>query len=149
MGKTVTEQASIPTSELTCEQCRELLSDYVDRELTDAERSAVERHLGNCGKCGTESSRLVGLKKVVQHWGGVKGSGEFRKALMERVVRESQQMPALNLAEAPAGANPSAQAQTDSESGAAERTLPPIWILLVAAVVAAAAYYLVLWLRGV
>ena len=51
--------------EISCEQCRELLSDYVDREISPSERASVERHLSTCAKCGTESARLHGLKKIV------------------------------------------------------------------------------------
>jgi anti-sigma factor RsiW len=147
LGKNVAEQATITSGELTCEQCRELLSDYVDRELTDAERSSVERHLGNCAKCGTESVRLLGLKKIVQHWGGVQGSGEFRKSLMEKMIRESHQMPAVQIPDAADGVA-AAERQTSLQDADAERTLPPIWILMAATVGAVAAYFLVRWLRG-
>jgi len=139
----MTEQAI----QLNCEQCRELLSDYVDRELTGDEKAAVEKHLITCTKCGTESSRITGLKKIVQHWDGVKGSGEFRKSVMEKMIRESQQMPSKQFTDA---------ARADAMSGSSVssfepeiRTLPPIWILLVAAAVSVMAYYTVLWLRGV
>lgn len=141
------EQVSISLEGLSCEQCRELLSDYIDRELTDAERAAVERHLSDCAKCGTESSRMLGLKKIVQHWGGVRGSGEFRKVLMDKMIRESQQIATAPTSDArPGSASEAAAAET--RNGAAERALPPVWVLLAAAVVAAAAYCLVRWLRG-
>jgi anti-sigma factor RsiW len=144
----VKEQATINASELTCEQCRELLSDYVDRELTDAERSSVEHHLGNCPKCGTESARMLGLKKIVQHWGGVRGSGEFRKSLMNRMIQESQEMPVLDPAEGRAASAAAVGSQTGREEHGAGKPLQPIWILLALACVAFAVYYLVLWLRG-
>jgi anti-sigma factor RsiW len=123
-----------------------LLSDYVDRELTDAERTAVERHLDSCGKCGTESSRIHGLKKIMQHWRGVSGSGEFRKVLVEKMIRESQQMQAPAGTGGPAAEGTAPQAAVQQRAD--DRTLPPIWILLAAAVVAVAAYCLVRWLRG-
>ncbi|HYG76040.1 MAG TPA: zf-HC2 domain-containing protein [Planctomycetota bacterium] len=138
----MTEQAI----QLNCEQCRELLSDYIDRELKGSEKAAVEKHLSTCTKCGTESTRMSGLKKIVQHWDGVKGSGEFRKSVMEKMIRESQQMPSKQFTDAARDAATGSSINTpESEI----RTLPPIWILLVAAVCSVAAYYLVLWLRGV
>ena len=139
----MTEQAT----EINCEQCRELLSDYIDRELSEGEKSSVERHLNTCTKCGTESSRMMGLKKIVQHWDGVKGSGEFRKIVMDRMIRESQQIPSkqfTDAAHAGSEASESARAKSDAEI----RTLPPIWILLAAGVLAVVAYFIVIWLRG-
>ena len=135
-------------TEISCEQCRELLSDYIDRELKDEEKASVERHLNTCNKCGSESARMIGLKKIVQHWDGVKGSGEFRKSVMEKMIRESQQLPSKQFTDA-------AKAGSDSSESVREkveaevRTLPPIWILLAAGVLAITAYYIVIWLRGV
>lgn len=135
-------------TEISCEQCRELLSDYIDRELKDDEKSAVERHLNSCTKCGSESARMVGLKKIVQHWDGVKGSGEFRKSVMDKMIRESQQLPSKQFNDA-AKAGSEAAESARSKAEPEIRTLPPIWILLAAGVLAIAAYYIVIWLRGV
>jgi anti-sigma factor RsiW len=137
----MTEQAT----QINCDQCRELLSDYIDRELSEGEKSSVERHLNTCTKCGTESSRMMGLKKIVQHWDGVKGSGEFRKSVMERMIRESQQIPSKQFTDA---ADSTAAESARSKAEGEIRTLPPIWILLAAGVVALVAYYVVIWLRG-
>jgi anti-sigma factor RsiW len=134
-------------SSLSCEQCRELLSDYVDRELSESEKASVERHLSNCIKCGSESARLHGMKKIVQHWQGVTGSGEFRKSVMEKMIRESQQVPSQQFNDA-AKASDGAAADSQRIEEVEERSLPPIWILLAAGVLAIAAYYLVLFLRA-
>jgi anti-sigma factor RsiW len=145
----MSEQTSEKTSELSCEQCRSLLSDYVDRELTEVEKAQVEKHLGSCTRCGTESARLTGLKKIVQHWDGVKGSGEFRKAVMEQMIRESQQVPSLQFTEAARAAGVGEAAVVASTDTDAEgKSLPPVWILVAATITAIAAYFVVLWLRG-
>ena len=34
-----------------CEWCEEVLQDYLDRELTDAEMNEAERHLDGCSYC--------------------------------------------------------------------------------------------------
>ena len=135
-------------SELSCDQCRDLLSDYVDREISEAERVAVERHLKTCSKCTTESVRMNGLKNVVRNWDGVKGSGEFRKSLVQQMIRESQQVPSeqFNAAAAKAGSARSGGLIEDDEDSA--RSLPPAWILLVALFLAVAAYFGVMALRG-
>jgi anti-sigma factor RsiW len=130
--------------EISCEQCRELLSDYVDREISPSERASVERHLSTCAKCGTESARLHGLKKIVQHWDGVKGSGEFRKSVVEKMIRESQQVPSEQFKKALAGTEE--EVGPDPEEGA--KTLPPAWILLVAIFLAVVAYLGIMHLRG-
>lgn len=135
-------------SDLSCDQCRELLSDYVDREISAAEKVAVERHLTTCSKCTTESVRMNGLKNVVRNWDGVKGSGEFRKSLVQQMIRESQQIPSeqFNAAAAKAGSARSSGLIEDDEESA--RSLPPAWILLVALFLAVAAYFGVMALRG-
>jgi anti-sigma factor RsiW len=137
-------QASAPPKEISCEQCRELLSDYVDRELSGAERSSVEHHLNTCQKCGTESVRLMGLKKIVQHWDGVKGSGEFRAAVMDKMIRESQQMASAPFNEEAARASQ----RKISEESSEEKSLPPVWILLVAVGMAILAFMLVRFLTA-
>jgi anti-sigma factor RsiW len=140
----MSDSQQAPAGELNCEQCRELLSDYVDRELSDGERASVEKHLGTCSKCGTESQRLVGLKNVVQHWHGVKGSGEFRSAVVQQMIRESQQMPAEQFIESARASQRSDAAEGDNDV----KTIPPFWILLVFTAIAALAYFVVLRLRG-
>src|SRR4051794_22744226 len=107
----MTEQA---ITEINCEQCRELLSDYIDRELNGGEKASVERHLNTCTKCGTESARMMGLKKIVQHWDGVKGSGEFRKVVMDRMIRESQQLPSKQFTDAAKADSTASQSTRDS-----------------------------------
>jgi anti-sigma factor RsiW len=131
--------------EISCEECRELLSDYVDREITKLEKAAVEHHISTCAKCGTESARLHGLKKIVQHWDGVKGSGEFRKSVVDKMIRESQQVPAEQFKKAIA-ASGEQDLGPDPEEGA--KTLPPAWILLVAIFLAVLAYVGITLLRG-
>src|SRR5688572_4194243 len=100
MEQTMDQTASV--NEISCEQCRELLSDYVDRELSAGEKASVEKHLTSCLKCGSESARMVGLKKIVQNWQGVRSSGEFRQSVMQRMIRESQQVPSSQFTEAAA-----------------------------------------------
>ncbi len=133
-------------TELNCEQCRELLSDYVDRELSGAEKAAVERHLTTCSKCTTESVRLNGLKNVVRNWDGVKGSGEFRKSVVQQMIRESQQVPSEQFNAAAKASVRSSGLIEDEEDTA--KSLPPAWILLVALFLAVAAYFGVMALRG-
>ena len=91
---------SEPVKSFTCEECRELLSDYVDRELSEAERAGVERHLSTCEKCTKESTSLKGLKNIVAHWDGVSASPGFREKVVQEYIRESQMLPSRPFTEA-------------------------------------------------
>lgn len=144
----MSEPTSSPPKEMTCEQCREFLSDYIDRELTAEERASVEHHVGTCLKCANESTNIQGLKRVAQQWNGVQGSGEFRRSVMQRMIRESQMMPAAGIrqaADAAAESAGSARLDPDDEEG---KSIPPVWILAAAVALAVCVYYLILWLRG-
>lgn len=46
---------------MTCEDCRERLSTYIDEEAATAERAEVERHLAECPGCRIEFERLKEL----------------------------------------------------------------------------------------
>ena len=134
------------SKDISCEHCRELLSEYVDREISEAQKASVEQHLKTCSKCGTESSRLLGLKQIVQHWGGVRGSSQFHQSVMEKMIRESQQTPASQFNAAAL----SKENESNHSTGNADdsKSMPAVWILLIAVFLAIAAYFAVLKLRG-
>lgn len=44
---------------MTCAECRELLSAYMDDELMPAERASVEQHLSTCAECAAERELLA------------------------------------------------------------------------------------------
>lgn len=52
--------------ELVCRELVELVTEYLDHALTDADRAAFERHLEGCDSCGVyldqmrETIRLLG-----------------------------------------------------------------------------------------
>ncbi len=46
---------------MTCEDCREKLSIYIDKELPASEKVEVERHLAECSECPAELERLKEL----------------------------------------------------------------------------------------
>ncbi len=135
---------------ITCDECRDLLSEYVDREIAEDIRASIERHLTECTRCVTESTRLQGLKNVIRHWDGVKGTGKFRNAVMQQMVRESQQthISAGQLADATAAAKEARQFQPGEDDPAEPKRLPPVWVLIAAVVLAVLVYFIVLKLRG-
>ena len=48
-------------SSMSCDQIRERLSAYQDRELPSEEQAQVERHLATCASCARELAALAGL----------------------------------------------------------------------------------------
>lgn len=130
--------------EISCEQCRELLSDYVDRELDASEQAAVEQHLGACVRCGNESSRMAGLKNIVQHWDGVRSSVKFRQAVLEKFVSESRLMPSAPFKEAAEKAR--ADAPPAASGSAAPGRLTSIWLIGIALVLVVLIYLVTLLL---
>ncbi len=48
-----------------CQQIDELLSGYIDGELTQGSRQRVELHIGACGKCRQAYEELVRLQQNV------------------------------------------------------------------------------------
>ncbi len=139
----MSDTETILSQNLNCEQCKELLSAHIDRELSPEQQRAVERHLGACAKCGKESTYIHGIKRIAQHWEGVRGSGEWRKNVVEEFVRESRLMPSGPFTDA---------AQSARDEGVpkdqTQERLSPGWIIGIATAVAMVAYVLIRMLRG-
>jgi anti-sigma factor RsiW len=49
-----------------CEKCEELMQPYLDRVLTDAERTEAEAHLAECGWCEKRYRFEVSLRQYVR-----------------------------------------------------------------------------------
>ncbi len=50
---------------VTCRECIEKLQPYLDRELSDEERIAVEQHLEECGHCADAFHFVGSVLRVV------------------------------------------------------------------------------------
>ncbi|MBE7465104.1 MAG: zf-HC2 domain-containing protein [Planctomycetes bacterium] len=135
-------ETSAGAREISCEECRDLLSDYVDKELDEGGRASVEKHLATCEKCSGESSILMGLKNVIQNWDGVSGSDAFKKRTMDQYIRESQMVPSKQFTDAAAQ---SARDQADPEH---RKALNPVAVIGGAVLVAALLYVLIRFLKG-
>ena len=72
---------------MNCEEVKDLLSAFQDRELEPGEMTAVEEHLKNCPECATQSTMLTNLSRIVQHWEGVRASERVKHELVEKVHR--------------------------------------------------------------
>ncbi|MGI8690527.1 MAG: anti-sigma factor family protein [Thermomicrobiales bacterium] len=70
---------------MTCQECVEKLQPFLDRELSDAERAEVERHLTRCGHCADSFRFEAGILHVVGRCGrATYASNEFKARI--RVV---------------------------------------------------------------
>jgi anti-sigma factor (TIGR02949 family) len=70
---------------VNCDEAKELLSPFLDRELTEGEMTAVAAHLEQCPHCTEHSTLFSQLSRVLKHWEGVRASEEARRALAERI----------------------------------------------------------------
>jgi mycothiol system anti-sigma-R factor len=70
---------------VTCRECVEKLQPYLDRELSEDERIAVEQHLAECGHCA-DGFHLVGsmLRVVGRCCRSTVATAEFKERV--RVV---------------------------------------------------------------
>jgi hypothetical protein len=73
---------------MDCTEVREALSSFNDHEAAPEEVRAVEEHLLTCKDCAFESTMIVGMKRLLSHWDGVRASERFHAGLLERVSRE-------------------------------------------------------------
>jgi anti-sigma factor (TIGR02949 family) len=64
-----------------CEKCEELLQPYLDRELSDAERSEAEGHLSTCSYCRRRYRFEEDLRRFVRQAGDEMMSPELKERL--------------------------------------------------------------------
>lgn len=74
---------------MDCAEVKELLSPYLDRELTVEEMTAIAEHLEDCRDCAEQSTIFGQLSRVIKHWEGIRASEETRRELVEKVRRVS------------------------------------------------------------
>lgn len=72
---------------LTCRECVEKLQPFLDRELSDEERAAVETHLRACGPCADAFTIVGSMLRVVGRSCRQTVATEDLKARVRLVVR--------------------------------------------------------------
>jgi len=50
-----------------CDKCEEVMQPYLDRQLSDEERSEAESHLAGCGYCARRYRFEESLRQFVRH----------------------------------------------------------------------------------
>lgn len=56
---------------MTCDEVQRLLSAYIDGELDEARRRAVEEHLKECESCRLDHATLLKTVKMIQSLGQI------------------------------------------------------------------------------
>lgn len=72
---------------MTCQKCVEKLQPFLDRELSESERSEVERHLAVCGHCADSFRFEAGILRVVGRCCRATYASEEFKARIRVVVQ--------------------------------------------------------------
>lgn len=72
---------------MNCRQARHLFSSYWDDEVTQAEREALERHLGGCERCRTSYDELARTIEAVSTLPRHEASPDLERRVLEAVRR--------------------------------------------------------------
>src|SRR5687767_13928568 len=77
---------------MTCDRVIELLSDYIDGELSSAGQVGVQSHLKRCEGCESEHQALRRTVQLVALFGRQEAPIDCREAVMAR-LREAPPVP--------------------------------------------------------
>ncbi len=72
-----------PSSELTCQELVELMTDYLEDALSQADRLRFEEHLGICPGCATYLDQMRRTIEVTGHLGGESLDPRVRDRLLD------------------------------------------------------------------
>jgi anti-sigma factor RsiW len=78
---------------LTCDQASELLTAYLDGELADAERAAVEAHLSGCPACQSRVEALRSAIAALATLPGIESSAGFEARVLGAFDRPRTRRP--------------------------------------------------------
>ena len=67
------------------EEHLELLSAYADGELDDEELELVEKLLQTDKDAAFESTQIARMKRLIERWNGIRGSGRVGRTVLEQV----------------------------------------------------------------
>jgi hypothetical protein len=75
---------------MKCDQVTLLLEDYLDRNLSDADRAAVAEHIKRCPSCGEELQFLKKYRKELQSYPAVRPPRDFLENIHRRIDAEKK-----------------------------------------------------------
>jgi len=96
---------------MNCEKCQELLSDFLDEAMSDAERASFGAHLEECLECFNAHAELNSIVSFCRDTRGEYDAPPNERALWLRIRNTIESQP---LAQAAAAQNSARQAQGDS-----------------------------------
>ncbi len=75
---------------MSCEENREMISSFIDAELSPAEKEMLERHLGGCSKCRTLEEWLRCVKDGIRQSAA---SLTIPNSLRDKILRSLPNIP--------------------------------------------------------
>ena len=81
---------------MECEQIRDELVMFLDNEVSDEKREAIQAHLDNCADCSRELESLRSVKQLCQDWKDIPPSREWTLEF-RRKLAEAQKQPMTEL----------------------------------------------------
>ncbi|MFN8636860.1 MAG: zf-HC2 domain-containing protein [Chloroflexota bacterium] len=79
---------AVDVPELTHEEIRGQLSDYLDDALAESDRRRVEGHLASCPSCARDHDSLRAIVKGLSHLPAPKAPARARAQILEQARRE-------------------------------------------------------------
>ncbi len=79
---------------MNCKQCNELLSQYIDLEVTPQDKVKIDQHLETCQACKTEYEELKAVSEMLKELPMKELPEGFEAELHEKLVEASQEMKA-------------------------------------------------------
>src|SRR5215510_12447578 len=80
---------------MNCEQCRQIISDYVDGSLELGEQVNIERHLSNCEPCRAVRDDLLQIVQFSHQLPLHTPSGELWSRIREDIAEEARKTSPL------------------------------------------------------
>ena len=76
---------------MECKQIKDKLVRFLDNEVSDEIRGAIQAHLDNCSECSKELESLRNVKDLCQHWTDVSPSRSWGTELKRKLAKAQRQ----------------------------------------------------------
>ena len=79
---------------MTCTQTQNMISAYMDKELSGVDMMIISQHLRQCPDCSAEYQQLLNIKRMMAALQGPAPSPAFEQRLVDSVMASQQNAPA-------------------------------------------------------
>lgn len=76
---------------MECKQIRDELVMFLDNEVSDEKREAIQAHLDNCADCSSELESLRSFKQLCQDWKDISPSREWTLEFRRKLANAREQ----------------------------------------------------------